>query len=123
MTAGSRACSCATAASIAGIVGHGSRSTGRMVRSFFDAEVPVADFDVLIRNGMVVDGALTPRYLGDVAIRNGIVVQLGRVRGTASRELDATGLVVAPGFVDLHTHYDAQVFWDPNCSLSGWHGV
>jgi hypothetical protein len=87
----------------------------------FDAEVPVADFDVLIRNGMIVDGALNPRYLGDVAIRDGIVVQLGRVRGPR-RELDATGLVVAPGFVDLHTHYDAQVFWD-HCSLSGWHGV
>ncbi len=81
------------------------------------------DFDVLIRNGMIVDGALNPRYLGDVAIRDGIVVQLGRVRGSATRELDATGLVVAPGFVDLHTHYDAQVFWDPYCSLSGWHGV
>ena len=83
----------------------------------------MADFDVLIRNGMIVDGALNPRYRGDVAIRDGIIVELGRVRGSASRELDATGLVVAPGFVDLHTHYDAQVFWDPYCSLSGWHGV
>ena len=68
----------------------------------------MADFDVLIRNGMIVDGALDPRYRGDVAIRDGIVVELGRVRGSASRQLDATGLVVAPGFVDLHTHYDAQ---------------
>ena len=90
----------------------------------FDAEVPVADFDVLIRNGMIVDGASNPRYRGDVAIRDGIVVRARpRARLGDARELDATGLIVAPGFVDLHTHYDAQVFWDPYCSLSGWHGV
>ena len=73
---------------------------------------------------MVVDGTRMPRRRCDVAIRDGAIAKLGRVGADeADRVLDAEGLVVAPGFVDLHTHYDAQVFWDPYCTLSGWHGV
>src|SRR6202035_3626190 len=57
-------------------------------------------------------------------IKNGKIAQIGGLKGkTAERVLDATGRIVAPGFVDLHTHYDAQIFWDPYCTLSGWHGV
>src|ERR1700736_4330017 len=81
-------------------------------------------FDLVIRNGMVVDGTRMPRRLCDVAIRDGRIAKLGSVAaGDAEQVLDASGLIVAPGFVDLHTHYDAQVFWDPYCTLSGWHGV
>jgi N-acyl-D-aspartate/D-glutamate deacylase len=84
----------------------------------------MADFDLIIRGGTIVDGTRTPRYISDLAISNGVIAQIGGLRGkTAKRELDATGRIVAPGFVDLHTHYDAQIFWDPYCTLSGWHGV
>jgi N-acyl-D-aspartate/D-glutamate deacylase len=73
---------------------------------------------------MVVDGTRMPRRRCDVAIVNGRVAKLGHIKLTeAQRVLDAAGMIVAPGFVDLHTHYDAQVFWDPYCTLSGWHGV
>lgn len=81
-------------------------------------------FDLVIRDGMVVDGTRLPRFRADVGIRNGLVAKLGRIpQGQAKRELDASGLIVAPGFVDLHTHYDAQIHWDPHCTVSGWHGV
>ena len=81
-------------------------------------------FDVVIKGGTIVDGRRMPRYRGDVGIRDGRVAELGQVdAGAAERVIDADGLIVAPGFIDLHTHYDAQVFWDPYCSISGWHGV
>ena len=84
----------------------------------------MADFDIIIKGGTVVDGARTPRYLSDVAIKDGKIAQIGGLGNkTADRVLDAKGRIVAPGFVDLHTHYDAQIFWDPYCTLSGWHGV
>jgi N-acyl-D-aspartate/D-glutamate deacylase len=84
----------------------------------------MAHFDTVIRRGMVVDGTRVPRRRCDVAIKDGRIARLGHIPpGDADRVLDADGLVVAPGFIDLHTHYDAQVFWDPYCSLSGWHGV
>jgi N-acyl-D-aspartate/D-glutamate deacylase len=84
----------------------------------------MATYDVLIRGGTVVDGTRAPRRTADVAIRAGRIVRIGRLARTdAERVLDADGLVVAPGFVDLHTHYDAQIQWDPWCSISGWHGV
>jgi N-acyl-D-aspartate/D-glutamate deacylase len=82
------------------------------------------DFDVLIRGGRVVDGTRFPAFTADVGIRDGRIAAIGRLPATSSRRvLDADGLVVAPGFVDLHTHYDAQIQWDPWCSISGWHGV
>jgi N-acyl-D-amino-acid deacylase len=84
----------------------------------------VATFDVVIRGGTVIDGTGSARYRADVAIRDGVIAEIGRIPAhEADDVLDANGLVVAPGFIDLHTHYDAQLFWDPYCSLSGWHGV
>jgi len=81
-------------------------------------------YDRVIRDGMIVDGTRSPRYRGDIGIKNGVIAKIGRIpAGQADEEIDATGLVVAPGFIDLHTHYDAQVFWDPYCTLSSWHGI
>jgi N-acyl-D-aspartate/D-glutamate deacylase len=80
-------------------------------------------FDLLVRGGTLVDGTGAPGRPGDVGVRDGRIAAVGAVRGTADRTLDAGGLVVAPGFVDVHTHYDAQVFWDRMLTISPWHGV
>ncbi|PYN36165.1 MAG: amidohydrolase [Candidatus Rokuibacteriota bacterium] len=79
--------------------------------------------DLLIRGGSIVDGSGAARYRGDVAIRDGRIVELGRIRSAAERTIDADGLIVAPGFIDGHTHMDAQVAWDRMGSCSCWHGV
>ncbi|HMB88132.1 MAG TPA: amidohydrolase family protein [Methylomirabilota bacterium] len=79
--------------------------------------------DLLVRNGTIVDGSGAARYRGDVGIADGRIVEIGRVRSAAERVIDADGLIVAPGFVDGHTHMDAQVAWDPIGSCSCWHGV
>ena len=79
--------------------------------------------DLLIRDGTVVDGSGMPRYRADVGIQDGHIVEIGRIRATARQTLDADGLIVAPGFIDGHTHMDAQVAWDPIGSCSCWHGV
>src|SRR6185503_10203849 len=82
------------------------------------------EFDIVIRDGIVVDGTRAQRYRADVGIRGGRVAKIGRLgSASARRTLDAGGMIVAPGFVDLHTHYDAQLFWDPYLTLSGWHNV
>ncbi len=84
----------------------------------------MAEFDTLIKDGTVIDGTGLPRFVGDVAIKNGRVAKIGRIDASQADDvIDAKGLIVAPGFVDLHTHYDAQVHWDPYCTISGWHGV
>ena len=84
----------------------------------------MAEFDTIIKGGTIVDGTRIPRYVSDLAIKDGRVAQIGGLRGSpAARVIDASGLIVAPGFVDLHTHYDSQIYWDPYCTLSGWHGV
>jgi N-acyl-D-aspartate/D-glutamate deacylase len=71
-------------------------------------------YDRVIKDGTIIDGLRTPRFRGDVAIKDGRIARIGRVeRHEASEVLEADGLIVAPGFVDLHTHYDSQVFWDP----------
>ncbi len=79
--------------------------------------------DLLIRNGTIVDGSAAARYRGDVGIEGGRIVEIGRIRSVAERTIDADGLIVAPGFIDGHTHMDAQVAWDPIGSCSCWHGV
>ena len=81
------------------------------------------DFDLKITGGMLVDGTGSPRRRSDVGIKDGRVVALGDGLGAAHQTFDAQGLVVAPGFVDIHTHYDAQVLWDPELTVSPWHGV
>jgi N-acyl-D-amino-acid deacylase len=78
--------------------------------------------DLVIRGGTVVDGSGKPRYGADVGIKDGRIVEIGKV-GAAARTIDADGLIVAPGFIDGHTHMDAQVAWDPLGSCSCWHGV
>jgi N-acyl-D-aspartate/D-glutamate deacylase len=80
-------------------------------------------YDLVIRNGMVVDGSGFSRYRADVAVRDGRIVEMGKIRGAAKATIDADGLLVAPGIIDTHTHYDAQPFWDKLCTSSVWHGV
>jgi N-acyl-D-amino-acid deacylase len=81
-------------------------------------------FDLLIRNGTIVDGTGGDRFVGDVAIVAGKIEKIGSLGGAeAKRTIDATGLIVAPGAIDLHAHYDAQIAWDPYCRSSGWHGT
>ena len=80
-------------------------------------------FDLLIRNGTVVDGSGLPRYQADIGIVDGRITDIGKLSGSAREEIDAEGHVVAPGFIDAHTHMDAQVFWDPLGTCSCWHGV
>ena len=79
--------------------------------------------DLVIRGGLIVDGTGSEPYLGDVAIDNDTIVAVGKVEGTGTREIDAKGHAVTPGFVDLHTHLDAQAGWDPDLTPIVWHGV
>ncbi|MDH6198264.1 N-acyl-D-amino-acid deacylase [Mycobacterium frederiksbergense] len=80
-------------------------------------------YDLVIRNGQIVDGLGGEPYLGDVAVRDGVIVEVGAVTGSGTREIDATGLLVTPGFVDLHTHYDGQAIWSDRLNPSSAHGV
>src|ERR1700756_2377190 len=80
-------------------------------------------YDLLIKDGMVVDGTGFGRYRADVAVKDGRIAEIGRIRAGAEQVIDADGLFVAPGIIDLHTHYDAQPFWDRLCTSSIWHGV
>jgi len=82
------------------------------------------EYDLVIKDGLIFDGSGAPRRRGDVAVSQGKIAAMGRVDASAAASvIDASGMHVAPGFVDLHTHYDAQIFWDPYCTLSGWHGI
>ena len=80
-------------------------------------------YDLLIRDGTVIDGSGAPRFAADVGVRDGRIAAIGRLRERAARTIDAEGHVVAPGFVDGHTHMDAQIFWDRLGSCSCYHGV
>lgn len=81
-------------------------------------------FDTIIKNGTIVDGTRLPRFRGDIGVKDGRITEIGTIRSQdADTILDASGLIVAPGFIDTHTHYDGQIYWDPYCTGSGWHGV
>ncbi|MEJ0067324.1 MAG: amidohydrolase family protein [Caulobacteraceae bacterium] len=79
--------------------------------------------DLIIRGGTIVDGTGEAPFVGDIAIDGDRIVEVGEVAGPARREIDATGMIVTPGFVDIHTHYDGQATWDPLLAPSSWHGV
>jgi N-acyl-D-amino-acid deacylase len=83
----------------------------------------VSDYSLVIRNGVVVDGTGMPPYRSDVGISGKRIVTIGRITDVGQHEIDAEGHVVAPGFIDGHTHMDAQVFWDPMGTSACWHGV
>ena len=89
----------------------------------FDTVARGATFDLVIRNGTIVDGLGGDPYTGDVAVSDGVIAAVGTVDGDAVREIDATGLLVTPGFVDLHTHYDGQAIWSERMTPSSAHGV
>ena len=79
--------------------------------------------DLIIRNGTIVDGTGAKPYKGDIAVEGDRIVAVGKVTGPARREIDAEGMIVTPGWVDIHTHYDGQATWDPLLAPSSWHGV
>src|SRR6202165_4991046 len=80
-------------------------------------------YDLLIRNGMVIDGTGAPARRADIAIAGGCIAEIGSISGSAKKVIDAKDLAVAPGFIDPHTHYDAQICWDGAVTPSSWHGV
>lgn len=79
--------------------------------------------DLIIRGGTIVDGSGDPRFIGDIGIQGEQIVETGTITGEARKEIDATGMIVTPGWVDVHTHYDGQATWDPILAPSSWHGV
>jgi N-acyl-D-aspartate/D-glutamate deacylase len=83
----------------------------------------MAQYDLIIRGGTIVDGTGAPAFTGDVAVKDGLIAGVGRITGSAAEEIDASGKIVAPGFVDIHTHYDGQATWDQEMAPSSWHGV
>ena len=80
-------------------------------------------YDLLVKNGRIVDGSGMPSFLGDVGVSRGKIAELGRLSGPARRVIDAAGMVIAPGFIDNHCHYDAQITWDPLCTFSCYNGA
>ncbi|MDB5428926.1 MAG: hypothetical protein JWP35_42 [Caulobacter sp.] len=81
-------------------------------------------FDVVVAGGTIVDGTQVPRFVADIGIKDGVIVQIGgNLSADATEVIDATGKIVAPGVIDIHTHYDAQLHWDPYATNSGWHGT
>jgi N-acyl-D-aspartate/D-glutamate deacylase len=84
----------------------------------------MAEFDTIIKGGTIVDGALVPPYKADLGIKEGKIAKIGHLKSSDAKQvLDASGLIVAPGVIDLHCHYDAPIHWDPSCSIGSWHGV
>ena len=80
-------------------------------------------YDLLLKNGRVVDGSGGPSFAGDVAVVDGRIAEIGRLGSSAKRVIDVQGQVIAPGFIDNHCHYDAQVLWDPLCTFACYHGA
>ena len=87
------------------------------------AQAQAHPFDLVIRNGTVIDGTGAPAFTADVAVKDGRIAQVGAVAGRGAEEIDAAGQLVTPGFVDVHTHYDGQATWDQRMQPSSWHGV
>ncbi len=84
----------------------------------------MAEFDKVIKGGTIIDGTLTPPFKADLGIKDGKIAKIGNLKSSdATQTLTRSGLIVAPGAIDLHCHYDAPVFWDPACSIGSWHGV
>ena len=83
----------------------------------------MSTFDLVVRGGRIADGSGAEIFSGDLAVKDGVIAEVGAVSGTATREIDADGALVTPGFVDIHTHYDGQVTWDSQLTPSSWHGV
>ena len=79
--------------------------------------------DLVIRNGVIVDGTGAPPFRADLAIDDGVIAAIGRIEADGRETVDADGLLVTPGFVDIHTHFDGQITWDPLLTPSCWHGV
>src|SRR5258708_7832790 len=98
-----------------------------MVRSWHDSGTPsyiqLMAYELVIRNGTVIAGLGTEPYVGDVAISDGVIAAVGALDDTGTREIDAAGLLVTPGFIDLHTHYDGQAIWSERMTPSSAHGV
>ena len=82
----------------------------------------MADYDLVVRGGTLADGTGTGTREADVAVKDGKIAAIGMVAGTGTEEIDAKGLLVTPGFVDIHTHYDGQATWDSRLQPSSWHG-
>ena len=80
-------------------------------------------YDLIIRNGTIIDGTGNDRYVADIAIKDEKISAIGEIQGSADKEIDAKGKLVTPGWVDVHTHYDGQATWDPVLAPSSWHGV
>ena len=83
----------------------------------------MADYDIVIRNGRIIDGTGAAGYDGDLAIKDGLIAAIGKIAGSGAEEIDAKGHLVTPGFVDIHTHYDGQAIWDSQLAPSSLHGV
>src|SRR5215510_10780639 len=80
-------------------------------------------YDLLVKNGRIIDGSGMPSFNGEAGVSRGKIVELGRLSGAAKRIIDAEGMVIAPGFIDNHCHFDAQVTWDPLCTFSCYNGA
>jgi N-acyl-D-aspartate/D-glutamate deacylase len=105
---------------VSGAVGRGQRVPWQPAASHLQSrDMP----DLVIRDARIVDGTGAESVHGDVAVTGGRIEAVGRVTGRGEREVDAGGRVVSPGFIDLHTHYDCQLFWDRHATPSPWHGV
>src|ERR1044071_9296612 len=83
----------------------------------------MADFDLVVRGGTIADGTGAGTRTADVAVKDGKIAAVGAVSGEGAEEIDTKGLLVTPGFVDIHTHYDGQATWDSRMQPSSWHGV
>src|SRR5437868_906280 len=86
-------------------------------------EQTMPQYDLVVRGGSLADGTGTGTREADVAIKDGKIASVGQVSGTGFEEIDAKGLLVTPGFVDIHTHYDGQATWDAQLAPSSWHGA